>query len=83
LFRPGSAWNYSIAHDVLGRVIEVATGRPLDRFYTERIFEPLGMTDTGFQAKQADLGRLGALYAFDTETGKVSPNEKAVARHAR
>jgi CubicO group peptidase (beta-lactamase class C family) len=76
LFRPGGAWNYSIAHDVLGRVVEVAAGRPLDRFFAERIFEPLGMTDTGFRAKEADLDRLATLYVLDTETDKVSPDEE-------
>jgi CubicO group peptidase (beta-lactamase class C family) len=76
LFRPGSAWNYSIAHDVLGRLVEVAAGRPLDRFFAERIFEPLGMTDTGFRAKEADLDRLATLYVLDTGKDKVSPDEE-------
>jgi CubicO group peptidase (beta-lactamase class C family) len=76
LFRPGSAWKYSIAHDVLGRVVEVAAGRPLDRFFAERIFDPLGMSDTGFRARQADLDRLATLYVLDTETDRVSPDEE-------
>ena len=76
MFSPGAAWNYSIGHDVLGRVVEVAAGRPLDRFFAERIFEPLGMADTGFQAKQADLDRLATLYVLDAETDKVSPDEE-------
>jgi len=77
LFRPGSAWNYSIAHDVLGRVVEVAADQPLDRFFDERIFKPLGMTDTCFRAKEADLGRLATLYALSTDTDKVSPDEES------
>src|SRR5437899_1960711 len=48
VFQPGSGWNYSVSTDVLGRVVEVVSGQPLDRFLAERIFEPLGMTDTGF-----------------------------------
>jgi CubicO group peptidase (beta-lactamase class C family) len=76
LFRPGSAWNYSIAHDVLGRVVEVAAGRPLDRFFAERIFEPLGMTDTSFRAKEADLDRLATLYVLGAQTDKVAPDEE-------
>ena len=47
LFQPGAEWNYSVATDVLGRVVEVASGQPLDEFFAQRIFGPLGMTDTG------------------------------------
>jgi CubicO group peptidase (beta-lactamase class C family) len=67
LFQPGSEWNYSVATDVLGRVVEVASGQPLDEFFAQRIFVPLGMTDTGFYAPPQDLGRLAALYARNIE----------------
>jgi CubicO group peptidase (beta-lactamase class C family) len=63
LFQPGSEWNYSVATDVLGRVVEVASGLPLDEFFDRRLFGPLGMTDTAFYARPDDLGRLAALYA--------------------
>jgi len=63
LFQPGSEWNYSVATDVLGRVVEVASGLPLDEFFAQRIFEPLAMTDTAFYARPDELGRLAALYA--------------------
>ena len=63
LFEPGSEWNYSVASDVLGRVVEVVSGQPLDRFFQERIFGPLGMTDTGFWVEEADAGELAALYS--------------------
>ena len=62
LFQPGSEWNYSVSVDVLGRVIEVVSGQTLDVFLRERIFEPLGMTDTGFSVPEPDHGRLAALY---------------------
>ena len=62
LFQPGSEWNYGVSTDVLGRVVEVASGQTLDRFFTERIFEPLGMPDTGFTVPPGDLERLAALY---------------------
>ncbi|HJZ07178.1 MAG TPA: serine hydrolase domain-containing protein, partial [Trebonia sp.] len=62
LFQPGTEWNYSVATDVLGRVVEVASGESLDEFMARRIFGPLGMTDTGFWVDEADRGRLGALY---------------------
>jgi CubicO group peptidase (beta-lactamase class C family) len=62
LFQPGAEWNYSVASDVLGRVVEVASGQRLDEFFAHRVFGPLGMTDTGFYAREADLPRLAALY---------------------
>jgi CubicO group peptidase (beta-lactamase class C family) len=62
LFQPGTEWNYSVATDVLGRVIEVASGQALDEFLDSRIFGPLGMTDTSFWVGEADAGRLAALY---------------------
>ena len=46
LFQPGAEWNYSVATDVLGRVVEVASGQSLDEFFDQRILGPLGMTDT-------------------------------------
>jgi CubicO group peptidase (beta-lactamase class C family) len=60
LFQPGAEWNYSVATDVLGRVIEVVSGQSLDEFFTERILRPLGLTDTAFYA--GDATRLAALY---------------------
>jgi CubicO group peptidase (beta-lactamase class C family) len=62
LFQPGSEWNYGVSTDVLGRLVEVVSGQPLDVFLRERIFEPLGMTDTDFHAAEADHDRLAALY---------------------
>jgi CubicO group peptidase (beta-lactamase class C family) len=62
LFEPGTEWNYSVATDVVGRLVEVISGQPLDQFLRERIFVPLGMTDTGFSAPEADHDRLAALY---------------------
>jgi CubicO group peptidase (beta-lactamase class C family) len=62
LFQPGAEWNYSMATDVLGRVIEVVSGQRLDEFFAARILRPLGMTDTGFYAEEAQLPRLAALY---------------------
>jgi len=62
LFQPGAEWNYSVASDVLGRVVEVASGQPLDRFFAERIFGPLGMVDTCFSVAGDGAHRLAALY---------------------
>jgi CubicO group peptidase (beta-lactamase class C family) len=62
LFQPGAEWNYSVATDVLGRVVEVASGQRLDEFFTARILGPLGMTDTAFWAGPEAASRLAALY---------------------
>ncbi|MBQ0926447.1 serine hydrolase domain-containing protein [Saccharopolyspora endophytica] len=75
LFDPGTRWNYSVATDVLGRVVEVASGQPLDEFFRTRILDPLGMTDTGFQVAAADTDRLASLYAADPQ-GKARLHPK-------
>lgn len=69
MFQPGSEWNYSVATDVLGRVIEVASGQSLDAYFAEHIFGPLGMTDTAFYADKDAAKRLAALYVADPENG--------------
>ncbi len=66
LFQPGSEWNYSVSTDVLGRVVEVASGLSLDEFFSRRIFEPLGMTDSGFFVGEGERERLAALYGVGT-----------------
>lgn len=71
VFQPGSRWNYSVSTDVLGRVIEVVSGQTLDEFFQERIFDPLGMTDTRFHVPTDDLGRLAALYIPDRDKRAV------------
>jgi len=62
LFEPGRRWNYGVSTDVLGRVIEVVSGQTLDAFFRERVFEPLAMTDTGFEVAAENLDRLAMLY---------------------
>jgi CubicO group peptidase (beta-lactamase class C family) len=59
LYQPGTTWEYSMSTDVLGRVVEVASGMPLDKFIEERITKPLKMGDTGFEAS-ADKKTRGA-----------------------
>lgn len=61
-FQPGARWEYSIAIDVLGRVVEVVSGRTLDRFFADEILGPLGMTQTAFSVPQAARDRFAALY---------------------
>ncbi|OQR62593.1 serine hydrolase [Streptomyces maremycinicus] len=71
-FEPGTQWNYSVATNVLGRIIEVVSGRPLDEFIAERIFRPLGMPDAGFQVTDEQAGRLAELYG-DADDGGIEP----------
>lgn len=71
-FEPGTQWNYSVASNVLGRVIEVVSGQPLDRFFADRIFRPLGMTDAGFEVTPEQSGRLAELYG-ETDAGGIEP----------
>jgi CubicO group peptidase (beta-lactamase class C family) len=59
VYQPGTTWEYSMSTDVLGRVVEVASGMPLDRFIEERITKPLKMGDTGFEVS-ADKKARGA-----------------------
>jgi CubicO group peptidase (beta-lactamase class C family) len=63
LFSPGTEWSYSVATDVLGRLVEVISGQSFDRFLSERFFDPLGMTDTGFWVDDDRADRLAANYA--------------------
>jgi CubicO group peptidase (beta-lactamase class C family) len=62
-FQPGTAWRYSLATDVLARVIEVISGKPFDRFLQEKILQPLGMVDTGFCVAPENLDRLVVMSA--------------------
>ena len=62
VFQPGTRWNYSVSTDVLGRLVEVWSGVPLDTFFAERIFGPLGMCDTGFQVPEGQGDRLASNY---------------------
>ena len=61
--QPGSQWNYSVATDVLGRLVEVWSGQELADFFRDRIFTPLGMTETGFAVAPDQQQRFAALYA--------------------
>jgi CubicO group peptidase (beta-lactamase class C family) len=63
--QPGEAWTYGLNTDVLGRVVEVASGKPLDRFFFDRIFGQLKMADTGFFVPKEKQARLVALYKPD------------------
>jgi CubicO group peptidase (beta-lactamase class C family) len=71
LFQPGAEWNYSMATDVLGRVVEVVSGMPLDRALRELVLDPLGMSETAFSCPEDAHGRLAALYAPNPATKEI------------
>jgi len=69
LFNPGDRFEYSLGVDVLGRLVEVLSGKPLDDFFRTRIFEPLGMKDTYFFPPDSKLDRLATAYTYYPEKG--------------
>ena len=69
LFNPGDRFEYSLGVDVLGRLVEVISGKPLDEFFRTRIFEPLGMKDTEFYVPESKLDRLATAYTWYPEKG--------------
>ncbi len=62
-FEPGTSWRYSVATDICARLVEVLSGQKFDEFLQQRIFQPLGMTDTDFWVPENKLQRLTTLYA--------------------
>ncbi len=74
LYHPGERWVYSVATDVVGRLVEVLSGQSLADFLDEHIFTPLGMADTGFSVPSEKLARLSTCYA-ETETEKIVVND--------
>jgi len=69
-FQPGSRWHYSVGIDVAARLIEVLSGQSLGDFLRERLFDPLGMGDTGFGVPDAQLGRVSAMYGLPDLVGE-------------
>lgn len=67
---PGTVWEYSIATDVLGRVVEAASGQRLGEFLSDRLFQPLGMKDSGFWVPKDQLARLAEPLPVDRPSGK-------------
>jgi len=67
--QPGTAWRYSVSTDVLGYLVEVVAGMPLDVFLKQRIFDPLQMPDTGFYVPQTKIDRFTSLYSLSEGGG--------------
>jgi CubicO group peptidase (beta-lactamase class C family) len=69
LFNPGDRFEYSLGVDVLGRLVEVVSGKPLDEFFRTRIFEPLGMKDSYFFPPDNKLDRMATAYSYYPDKG--------------
>ncbi|MGA3079443.1 MAG: serine hydrolase domain-containing protein [Bryobacteraceae bacterium] len=80
--QPGTTFHYGFSIDVLGRLVEVLSGKPLDQFFEERIFRPLGMKDTAFFVPEEKWNRLAVLYTpkkgggIEPYTGGAQENYK-------
>jgi CubicO group peptidase (beta-lactamase class C family) len=81
--QPGERWLYHLGAEIVGVLIARAAGQPLGTYLRERIFEPLGMRDTGFGVPAAKLGRLATCYRTDPATGRVAVHDEAGDLFAR
>ena len=70
-FSPGDWWNYSVATDVVGWLVQVIAGEPFEQFLERRIFRPLGMVDTGFHVRDGQGHRLATCYQPSPKGGIV------------
>src|SRR6266568_1067922 len=77
MHQPGEQWMYNTGSDVLGVLLARASGQPLETFLRERLFEPLGMKDTGFSMPEASLDRLATSYWTNFETGALEVYDEA------
>jgi CubicO group peptidase (beta-lactamase class C family) len=75
-FQPGERWEYSPSMNVVGRIVEVASGQPFDEFLRERIFVPLTMNDTTFQPTGDARERMAALYKKSDDGKSLVPGER-------
>jgi CubicO group peptidase (beta-lactamase class C family) len=78
-FSPGEAWNYSVSTDVVGYLVEKIGGKPFEQFLQERIFDPLGMTDTSFFVSSDRAHRFAACYAADGKGGLTLQDDPATS----
>jgi CubicO group peptidase (beta-lactamase class C family) len=83
LYQPGTKWHYSVSTDVLGRVVEIACGQSLDKFFAERIFEPLEMVDTAFSVPQEKMNRFATNYGPKPQGGLRPIDKPETTRYAK
>ena len=82
-FSPGTEWNYSVSTDVLGAVVQRVSGQPLQDFFRDHIFAPLGMDDTGFCVPEDKTDRLTDCYTFAPGKGRVMYDRGAQSAWSR
>jgi CubicO group peptidase (beta-lactamase class C family) len=75
-FQPGEKWEYSPAMNVVGRIIEIASGQPYEKFLQERIFTPLGMSDTTFHPSDEQRERLASIYKKSSDARSLELGER-------
>jgi len=83
LYQPGTKWHYSVSTDVLGRIVEVASGQSLDKFFAERIFEPLGMVNTAFYVPRDKIDRFATNYGPNMQGGLRPIDKPETTRYAK
>ena len=81
--QPGSAWHYGLSTDVLGRLVEVVSGQSFDVFLRQRVFDPLGMVDTGFYVPGEKLDRFAAMYSPPGDDGIHLVDAPATSQFSR
>jgi CubicO group peptidase (beta-lactamase class C family) len=79
LSQPGTTWHYGVSVDVLGRIVEVASGKTFDRYLQDEIFGPLGMRETGFHVSPQTGNRVIPLY--DLRDGRLEVPAEPIAPH--
>jgi len=75
-FEPGTHWHYGFSHDILGRLIEVLSGKSLGEYFKQNIFTPLGMNDTFFKLAKKNASRMVSCYAYDEKKKKHTKVEQ-------
>jgi CubicO group peptidase (beta-lactamase class C family) len=78
LYQPGTRWVYSVSVDIQGYIVEKLSGKSLPDFMREKIFQPLGMRDTGFYVPAEKTDRFAALYRWDQEKNALVPSSSAL-----
>jgi CubicO group peptidase (beta-lactamase class C family) len=82
-FSPGDWWNYSVATDVLGWLVQVISGQPFEQFLAERIFAPLGMVDTGFHVREGQAHRFVSCYQPTARGGMDLQDDAATSSYLK
>ncbi len=80
-FEPGTEYNYSLCHDVLGALIELISGMKLSEYMKRNLFEPLELTDTGFSVPQSKLSRMASQYNYDAKSKSAIEISKTECRY--